>query len=76
MLFDKLTYKLDEIVYYFLIRTIRATENGDNMIVVNTSSNDEFGVFQEYRKQTGKCYSFHPNDYIAGLGIYYIRMQL
>ena len=75
MLFDKLTYKLDDIVYYFLIRTIRATEKGDNMITVNTSSN-EFGVLQEYRKQTGKCYSFHPNDYIAALGIYYIRMQL
>ena len=74
-LFEELTYKLGELVQYFLIRTIRAKENGENMIVVNTSIN-EFGVFREYRRQTGKCYSFHPNDDIAGLGIYYIRMKL
>ena len=75
MFFDKLTYRLHEIVSYVLVRTIRATEKGENMIIVNTSRK-EFGVFQEYRKQTGKCYSFYPNDHIAGLGIYYIRMQL
>ena len=75
MLFDELTYTSSEIHKYFLIRTIRAKEDGTNMIVVNTSNND-LGIFKEYRRQTGKCYSFHPNDTIAALGIYYIRMQL
>ena len=75
MLFEELTYNVEEIINYFLIRTIRAKEDGENMILVNTSSN-ELGVFHEYRRQTGKCYSFVPDDTIAGLGIYYIRMQL
>ena len=38
-------------VKYFMIRTIRAKEDGDNMIVVNTSSN-ELGFLKDSR---GAC---------------------
>ena len=77
MLFHESTYKLEEIVTYFLIRLIRNDASGKNMVLVDTSNqNDSANVFKEYRRQTGKCYSFHPNKLIASLGIYYIRMKL
>ena len=76
MLFDAATFTLGEMITYFLIRLIKAKDTGDNMILVNTSNQNGPSFFKEYRRQTGKCYSFHPDEHIAELGVYYIRIKL
>ena len=74
-LFNAATYSFNEIVESVSVRTILEDENGDFLIKVDM--NEVHGSITEQRhRRYGRCYTYHPEQSVEELGIYYVKVQL
>ena len=74
-LFNKATYSLNEIIKRLLVRTIFADKHGGYTFEVDVSKRQESLIEQRHRA-FGRCYTFHPEKKLRGLGIYYVKAEL
>ena len=75
-LFIEATYDSKEIIERFCIRFIRSDNHGK---ILKSIENDELSkhyMLEIRHRKFGRCYSFHPNEELKKLGIYYIRIKL
>ena len=74
-LFSDATYSLREIVKRIKIRTMFADQHDTYSFVVDLSKIQDTITEQRHR-MFGRCYTFHPEERLRHLGIYYIKAEL
>ena len=74
-MFQDVTYNLTAMVKKLYVRFIRADENGKPSAYIDLENTRE--TFKEQRHRSfGRCYTFHPNQEILDLGVYYSKIWL
>ena len=75
LLFNMVTYSVNEIIKLLSVRTIFADGHGRYTFEVDISKKQESLIEQRHRS-FGRCYTFHPEKKLRDLGIYYIKAEL
>ena len=74
-LFLEATYNAKEIIRRIYIRFIRCDRNGNMFTVLNIDKLTRHHLIEIRHRKFGRCYSFHPDDRLQQLGIYYIKLE-
>ncbi|XP_059079351.1 uncharacterized protein LOC131877632 isoform X2 [Tigriopus californicus] len=71
-LFDQATLDLDELIYYFNIRTFGPNHQGNVAQKLNRTDNS---IVTQYHRKFGRCFTWYPSNEVKSLGIYYITIR-
>ena len=75
-LFLEATYDAKEIIKQIFIRYIRSDGNGSMFTTLNIGTLTKHYLVEIRHRKFGRCFSFHPDERMLDLGIYYFRLKL
>ena len=74
-LFRDATYNFTEITKKIYVRYIQADKNGKTNKVIDLENGSK-SVKEQRHRGFGRCYTYHPEQSIRDLGVYYTKFYL
>ena len=75
-IFNMASYKFEDIVSSFKIRTVKTNENGKYSTHLNFTHTLPQSMKEQRHRGFGKCYTFIARNDTKELGVYYITIKL
>ena len=74
IIFDSITYSLDEILSWIVIYTNNGTKDGVKIKIDKTKYYDDIEITNKYWSTLGRCYSIHPKNHLLEQSI--LRIEI
>ena len=75
-IFDMASYRFEDIVTSFRIRTVKSNANGEYSTYLNFTPTLPPSMKEQRHRGFGKCYTFIARNDTKQLGVYYILIKL